>query len=333
MKNFGRWATSFLLVAFVSVLTLPLTPWNAKAEGGSQDRSASRQFKVKTGSEAVARVGILKQNNKNLRAALSIFEKRGHKPKIENSTVVTDKLSDSDIAFLRKQKGTSQATFEKAVLRPQQSVGSPEGEIVFIPTLELPGEWQGTIIITAYDEYGNFVNDYTANVVLTQVPGTYDWEAKYEVGVDGGVPYLSWEEGMYTAFQLGTSIQNQPPPPTTLLNWQQFDPSFNPKEGLYETGPYNPRMDQMARLDGTIFQKASFLTVQAGDRGGDYRYRQGRCPCDPPPAVRSWFGCTAAVCAGSAATCVFAGTFTPVCVLSRCGGGGVGCAVRGIFGW
>jgi hypothetical protein len=80
---------------------------------------------------------------------------------------------------------------------------------------------------------------------------------------------------MYTGFQLGTSIQNQATPPTILLDWQQYSPSFDPNEGVYDnSGSYNPYLEQMARSDGAIFQKASFMAPQAGDRGGDYRYRQ-----------------------------------------------------------
>lgn len=213
MKMRLLYATSFL-VALSLFLTLPLVSQNVGAAANSQEHSASRKVKVKIGTEAVKRVEALKRNNKNLRVALSLFEKKGHNPKMKDSVVITDTLSQSDITFLRRQKGTNQAVVRKTAFRAQESVGSPEGEIVFIPTLNINGEWHGTITVIAYDEYGNFVNDYTANVVLVQIPGTNDWETKYEVGVDGGVQYLSWEEGMYTGFDLGYTH----PKPTSSSN-------------------------------------------------------------------------------------------------------------------
>lgn len=83
---------------------------------------------------------------------------------------------------------------------------------MIIPTLSINGEWQGTMVITAYDGYGNYVAQYIADVVLVQDPSTFDWYAVYEIGFAGGVGYLNYEPGMYTGFQFGTPIQSQPPP-------------------------------------------------------------------------------------------------------------------------
>ena len=88
--------------------------------------------------EAVARVETLKRNNKNLRKALSLFEKRAHKPKIENSIVISDKVSDTETASLLKQMGSHRAPFQKAALPGQDRFSSPEGEVVLIPTVDLP---------------------------------------------------------------------------------------------------------------------------------------------------------------------------------------------------
>lgn len=169
---------------------------------------------------------------------------------------------------------------------------------------------------------------------MRQDPSTYEWDVVYEVGFESGVPYLSWEEGMYTGFALGTPLQNQAPPPTTLESWQVYDPSFDPNDGSFG-GDYDGSQPvrQVAQMRGVAFKGASFFAAQAGDRGGDYRYRQGRCPCAPPPAVRAWAGCVFVAGSGTGSLCVFTFTLTIGCFASRIAAAGVGCAVKGITGW
>jgi hypothetical protein len=331
MNPFVRSVVSLLLVASIFGLTMPLPPQTVNA---LEHQSGSEKAKVKTGPEVAARVKKLKDNNQSVRAALRVFEKKGHKPRIEDSWLVTDKLSAHETALLQEYKKRNRRMLQKARFPLQQeTVSDAQGEITFIPTVSLDGEWQGTIIITAYDEYGNFVRQYTANVVLVRDPGAQEWIAVYEVGFEGGVPYLNWEPGMYTGFDLGTPLNSQEPPPTQLLDWQQYDPSFNPSRGTGEGGGPSPALEQpMARLSKISFTRNSFSRPQAGDRGGDYRYRNGRCPCDPPPAVRRWASCTAAGCSGAAVSCGIAGPFTAACFSSRCAGVVVACAVGGLFG-
>lgn len=335
MKNCVSRALTFLLAIALTALSAPLKPQNVSA-APSQGVGQAGTARTKTGPETVARVKKLKEKNKSVRAALEVFEKRGHTPKIEDSWIITDKVPASDVALQRRGRAGRGATFEQVALRTQQETYSTgEGEIVFIPTINIDREWQGTIVITAYDEYGNFVNDYTADVVLRQDPETYLWDVVYEVGFEAGVPYLSWESGMYTGFALGTPLQEQATPPTTLDSWQVYNPTFDPAEGRFG-GYYHEDpmpMYPVSRVGGGMFKSASFIAPQAGDRGGDYRYRQGRCPCDPPPAIRNWAKCTFVAGSGTASLCVFALTFTAPCFASRIAAAGVGCAVRGITGW
>lgn len=334
----GLSVSLFLMLAALA-LALP-GPRRAGAAAGAPPASAQSdpaptKAATKVGPEAAARARQLKANHKSVKAALKVFERRGHAPKIEDSWIITDKARASAATL---PAGAGQAAFRKAALRARQdSTSTAEGEIVFIPTLSLDGEWHGTIVITAYDSYGNFVNDYVADVVMLQNHSTGDWRAVYEVGFESGVPYLSWQEGMYAGFAFGTPLANQPPPPSTLEGWQEYSPSFDPAEGVFGD-PYDPNrprgieeQQQAARSGGVNFRPARFAVRQ--DRGFDYRYRQGRCPCDPPPAVRAWGGCLTVGCSAGATTCRLPGPLTAVCLVSRCGGAAVGCAVKTIFGW
>ncbi|MDX6497242.1 MAG: hypothetical protein QOG23_502 [Blastocatellia bacterium] len=330
MKNLVRSTLAFYLVMAALMLPLVLTPHGKAFNGGPTGPEPSpRRVQIKTGREVADRVGALKQSSKDLRNGFKIFERKGHRPKIEDAWIATDKLAPSEQALIEAYKRKQSKQFQKASFRLQQeTVSGSEGEIIFIPVLSTEEEWQGTIITTAYDQYGNFVKQYTADVLLVRDATTRDWICMYEIGIAGGVPYLNYEQGMYTAFDLGTSFQSQPAPPTTMLDWQSYDPSFNPANGSYDGDPNGPgRIQNVARVS---FAKTSFLPPQ--DMGFDYRYRNGRCPCDPPPAVRRWAGCTAAGCAGAAASCWFAGPFSGACFGSRCGGIGVACAVKGILG-
>lgn len=126
----------------VAAVTTPLSPQtvNAACNSGQSAGEKSGTAKIKSGSEAVARVKKLKENNKSVRSALRVFEKGGHAPKIEDSWVITDKVPASDVAFM-KRHGKGDRKFEKAAFRAQQeSLGSGEGEIVFIPTVSIDRE-------------------------------------------------------------------------------------------------------------------------------------------------------------------------------------------------
>ena len=311
MKKLVRSTLAFHLM--IATLMLPtLLTRSAKALNGSpiDPEQSPRIAKIKTGPEVADRINGLKQSSKDLRNGFKIFERKGHRPKIEDAWIATDKLAPSEQALIEAYKREHSTQFQKASFRIQQeTVSGSEGEVIFIPVLSTEEEWQGTIITTAYDQYGNFVKQYTADVLLVRDATTRDWICMYEIGIAGGVPYLNYEPGMYTGFDLGTSFQSQPTPPTTFVNWQSYNPSFNPANGSYDGDPTGPGPRQnVARLS---FAKTSFLPVQ--DMGFDYRYRNGRCPCDPPPAVRSWAACAAAVCSGAAATCWLSGPFTAAC--------------------
>ena len=329
MKLSVRSVLSPLLIAGIFGVTFSVM-------SGAPNRTEiqSEKANVKVGPEVAARVKRLRDNNQNVRAALRAFERKGRKPRVEDSWMITDRVSPRETALLERYKNQHTAMLQKIhVLIQQQTVYGAQGEVTFIPTVSIDGEWQGTIITTVYDESGNFIKQYTANVVLVRDPALQDWIAMYEVGFEGGVPYLNWEPGMYTGFELGTPLGNQAPPPTQLLQWQEYDPSFDPANGTFEGGGHGPMMEQqISRLSRINFTTNHFVTPQAGDRGGDYRYRNGRCPCDPPPAIRSWAGCTMAGCSGAAASCVLAGPFTAACFGSRCAGVGVACAVRALLG-
>lgn len=179
MKSPVRLSTGLLLIVIAFAFAAPPPrPAGAAAGAGrafAQSDAAAPKAAVKVGPEAAARARQLKANHKSVKAALKAFERRGHAPKLEDSWIVTDKTRGSAAALPARE---GQAAFHKAALGArQESISTAEGEMVFIPTLSLDGEWHGTIVITAYDSYGNFVNDYVADVVMLQNHNTGDWQA------------------------------------------------------------------------------------------------------------------------------------------------------------
>jgi hypothetical protein len=116
---------------------------------------------------------VLKRSSETTKTCARLFLslRRAGEPKIENSIVISDKVSDTETASLLKQMGSHRAPFQKAALLGQDRFSSPE---------------------------------------------------------------------------------------------EQYSPSFDPNEGVYDNpGSYNPYLEQMARSDGAIFKKASFMAPQA----------------------------------------------------------------------
>ena len=217
--------------------------------------------------------------------------------------------------------------------------------MTFIPTLSLDGEWQGTIIVNRYDEYGNFLEQYVADIVMIQQrEEPYTWAAVYEVEFIGGTPYLNHEPDMYTGFGLGTSIQEHQtrfgtPPPLDLEQWQFSSPQQ--EQQYYETYPEQQqfqreqpayRTEQQISLWGrAVIRQASFQI--RSDRAIE---RHQLRPCNPcrdliGSGARRYLACVGFAVAGASLSCWAFGPFTANCVGGRTVMGLVTCASNFFF--
>ena len=229
MSHMLRSAVSYLLAVSLFVLIVPLSPQSLTLAGSNragQSKALTRvkSGRVKTGLEVAARVRRLKEETLNVRAALNAFEKRGRVPKIEDAVAVAGEFIPA--APTRGNVASNvNGRFRKVSFTPQeQTVVSGNGyELVLIPSLEAPNEWQGTAIATMYDEYGNVASQYVANIVTVPASSSsYSPQVVYEVMYTDGVPYLRHKPGMYSGFTLGMTIQEHQatygaPPPMDLL--------------------------------------------------------------------------------------------------------------------
>lgn len=187
MKNFVRTLMSFALVTIMLGVIVPVEPnFTAIASTNkSQDKEKKvKDTKVLRGPEVAARVKKWKEQNENVRVAFRAFEKNGRRPRIEDSesaigTVVSETASHG--------VNNGRGTFLKTSFMPQGETISGDGyEITFVPSYSAVGEWQGTVIASKYDSYGNLIAQRTHNVLLSDTTYNGDWEIQFEVS------YQAW---------------------------------------------------------------------------------------------------------------------------------------------
>jgi hypothetical protein len=315
MKSKIRLAIGALLglALFTSVLPISgLRYGHAKAKVQDQE---TKDAKIKTGPEVAQRVNQLKQANKQVRNALKIFEnnerKNGRKPKIEESWAITGRVASSRQARTRNCKSCPPL---KKVGFHQDPASDDVIEIIFIPTYDVPGEWQGTTIFTLYDSAGNFLDQYIADVVLRQQdPAVDSWTDVYEVSFEGGQAWLQSDpaQGMIMDlnFQFGTPLDQQP------------DPSILPGVISAISGPRFSR-----KVSYSLTTMEPQLLFPFGS------------PVRPHPRVRSFLKCSALTCAavgglGCGVTSLLdAGLHFGPCAAGSCVGGAALCGLFQIFG-
>jgi hypothetical protein len=326
MKNVLRSTLSSSLVVTVFALSIfharDLTLISASAAQKQQEKKRHvTDIAVKKGVEVAARVRKLKEMDKSVRAALAAFEKKGRAPRIEEAIAVTGKFQAPGLA---SNKARDVSIFRRVGFSsPQQATINENGiELIFITTLEMTYEWQGTIIVYNYDEYGNLLAKYVGDVVITASEhNPQEWTGRYEVSFDeNGNPWLMHEPGMYTGFSLGTSIQEHRTyfgalPPLNLESWQFT--SAEQQQQYYETYPqqleYERRSDmeqpQVASLERVMFIRMGFQ--QRSDRAIE---RHQLRPCSQTnscgrtflshfPGLASWARNTGAACGAVAGGC------------------------------
>jgi hypothetical protein len=277
------------------------------------------------------RVKQLRATSNTVNAALDAFEKKGHKPKFDEAISVTGNFAQPREVALRRAHHASQQT----------TISGDGVEVIFITSLDMYNEWQGTTIANFYDASGALEEQYVADVVITRseyVPS--EWTARYELKFESdGIGYLNARPGMFTNFTLGTPIQQQSAPlsldPSQFASTDQMDSYYNlyPDQVLY---------DNVGGGDGG-----------GGGRGGDIqpiqearlskfahaaRPQRGGYPGVSPWAFYTITGWGAAaketglVCGSAAGGCAIASaifaeaTWAP-CAVAGCGGGVIYAAV------
>src|SRR5215510_10865028 len=169
-------------------------------------RRAGKDFKIKKGVEVAAKVRKLKDSNKDVRAALKLFEDKKRTPKIDQSFSINGSL-----ASLKAELNDRGAVFQRVSFNQQSSISGEYVDIIFVPVLSLDMEWQGTVIADLYDNSSNIVGEYVAeSVFIMPDPGLYAWDEIYEAPVYNGVvqPAIA-EPGMFTNVDLGVPLDQQ----------------------------------------------------------------------------------------------------------------------------
>ena len=308
MKKMFRSVAVYLVSAAVCLLPVAGPRRSASAAGherreGQQQQAAVRDVQVKRGAEVAARVRQLRETNRNVRAALREFEKRGRRPKINDAVMLTGAVGPAAAASNGTRLGgavfqNAGAVFQNAgfpafrnpgFLAARQQTTLREGniELTLVTTLDLPDEWQGTIIARGYDSYGNLLDEYVANAVLTAPP--YDhtqWTTRYETSFVDGAPYLMHQPGMFTGFALGTAVADHQtytgaPPPLDIEGWQF--PTYEIEQQYYQLYPsqwqyqtYEERQQYYERQREYEMMRQSETIARRG--GATYRpaaYRKG----------------------------------------------------------
>jgi hypothetical protein len=137
-------ALGALLAVALFLITVPISPGtSAKAK---PDLKAQERSRVKRGLEVGNRVRDLKKYNKNVRAALSQFEKNEkgnhNKPKLDEAVSVIQDPAGGSSAVIRAH--TMAKPFRNVSLKPQDPDYSEYGvEMIVIPTFYDDHEWQG----------------------------------------------------------------------------------------------------------------------------------------------------------------------------------------------
>jgi len=191
-----------------------------------------KEARLEKGVNIGERVKQLRATNNVVNAALEAFEKKGHKPKFDEAFSFSGKFEQPREVALRRAHHASQQT----------SISDDGVEIIFITTLDLQNEWQGTTIANFYDANGTLEEQYVADVVITRseyVPS--EWTARYELKFESdGIGYLNHRPGMFTNFALGTPILQQSAPLTLdqsqFVSTEQMDSYYNlyPEQLLYD---------------------------------------------------------------------------------------------------
>jgi len=171
-----------------------------------QLRRAGSGYKIKKGTEVAAKVKKLKASNREVAAALKLFEDKKRPPKIDSAFAITGTLSRPTAELF-----PAGPTLRKASFMQSSGLAGTDVELIFVPVLTLDMEWQGTVISSLYDSTGAIVGQYVAESVLVMPDyNLYAWDEIYEAPVSGGVVLAPIAEpGMFTNIDIGIPLSQQ----------------------------------------------------------------------------------------------------------------------------
>ncbi|MBA3356201.1 MAG: hypothetical protein H0U18_09755 [Pyrinomonadaceae bacterium] len=173
---------------FAAGLLLTTTQTHAQTPG-------IRGVEAKSGAEVAAKVQRLKRDSLNVKA-LRQFERRGHRPKIEDASSISGRVERPT-----KASGSREGGFAIRKANSAQTIRDGSIELIFVPVLDLPSEWQGTMIANLYNDYNQVVAQEVFNLVMV-LESTGAWSAVYELSFLDGYPYVHHEPGMFSSFAL-----------------------------------------------------------------------------------------------------------------------------------
>ncbi len=206
-----------LLGIALFVVALPISsaarPSPVSAVASLPDQQEGNRSHVKQGPEVASRVKQLQRFNKNVRSALADFEKNekrnGHKPKHDESFSLTLDSAGGPPSSAALKTAQTASPFRKASFKPQDPDYSAYGvEMIFIPTYDTPGEWQGTVVFNEFDPSGAYLGQYVADVAMVPDPTNTFWDVYEEVSYQDGEAYLQYGNPY---FEFGTPRENQDP--------------------------------------------------------------------------------------------------------------------------
>lgn len=322
--------------ALALILIGSFSVFNLSAQTNGRRNNPLKTIKtIKARSEKGSRVGDrvkqLRATNNTVNAALEAFEKKGHKPKFDEAISVTGNVERPREVARRRTHHASQQT----------TISGDGVEVIFITTLSLENEWQGTTIANFYDANGALEEQYVADVVITR--SEYDhteWTTRFELKFESdGIGYLNHRPGMFTNFNLGTPILQQSAPlsldASQFASTEQMDEYYNtyPDQFYYDNpggggdgggGGIQPIQQQQARL----VKRAHAAKPQQGML----------VPIRYPFTVIGWRGAgreAGLICGSAAGGCalasaIFAGTTWGPCTVQGCGAGVIYAAVNNL---
>jgi hypothetical protein len=208
----------FLLALCMSITLLPYAAATAQSTKSQKSQIKPQQrtkpqlhragsgYKIKKGTEVAAKVKKLRESNREVAAALKLFEDKKRPPKIDNAFAITGTLSRSTAELF-----TGGPTLRKASFTQTTAIAGTDVELIFVPVLTLDMEWQGTVISNLYDSTGAIAGQYVADSVLIMPdPNLYAWDEVYEAPVYRGTVLAAIAEpGMFTNVDLGIPLSQQ----------------------------------------------------------------------------------------------------------------------------
>ncbi len=305
-------AISLLLIA--SFLSFPV--FSSGKTANREHPLKNIRAKAETGAKVGQRIKQLRRTNKDLQSALEVFERNGRQPNIDEAVSV--------VGYREKTRKIAKAHHA----RQQATISGDGAEVIFITSLHLYNEWQGTVITRFFDANGAVEDEYVSNLVITRSEySPSEWTVRYDVEYEAGAGYLFHRPGGFTGFQLGTPIQEQAAP--LGLDPSQFASTAD-RDVFYETFPEQTSYDYLSPGGGDGGGGGLILNAHAkakAPQGGSQALRPVLGPWIVP-TLTGWrgagrdagIGCTGTAGACGIGSALFSGAPFAPCFVTGCAG-------------